>query len=44
MEYILSIFYYVDLVKGYTIDLLSINSLNSFLMSDGNVYSILPCI
>jgi hypothetical protein len=26
----LSIFYYVDLVKGYTIDLLSINSLNSF--------------
>jgi hypothetical protein len=30
MEYILSIFYYVDLVKGYTIDLLSINSLNSF--------------
>jgi len=44
MEDILSIFYYVGLVKGYTIDLLSINSLNSFLMSDGNVYSILPCI
>jgi len=44
MEDILSIFYYVDLVKSYTIDLLSINSLTSFLMSDGNVYSILPCI